>query len=319
MKKDNIRTALQLAKLLNFDRKMMRGPVRFDVAVTSACNFNCVFCGAHSKYIPNVEPEHLTERALSGIFRSMEALKTKEILFAGNGEPLLHPDLPRYIKTYGNDYRIDIVTNGSLLERITERTFNKLFRITVSLNSGNGISHQVTHGYKGENRFNHIVKQIERLIGYRRGKNKVHLYYVITADNTGELDDFKRMATAWGVEYHARPVDILVPDMNTLASAPPKDMTLIDCLLPYVQGSISAGGNVLVCCGAGKSLGNLQFNNLAGIWRSRLSVQTRRQVASMGRTGKPVYPCCAGCANAKVFDKFTQIYRHIPFVKRIGT
>jgi MoaA/NifB/PqqE/SkfB family radical SAM enzyme len=109
---------------------------------------------------------------------------------------------------------VEILTNGSRLDVIDRKLFDQLGVLTVSLNSGNGNSHQATHGYKGENLFPRIIQGIERLSGYRGAAHKIKLNYVITRDNYDELDDFIRLARQLDVAFMARPVSIIFPELR---------------------------------------------------------------------------------------------------------
>jgi MoaA/NifB/PqqE/SkfB family radical SAM enzyme len=284
----NAARGIKLVRMLNFDRGARLGPIRIDIAATSACNYHCCFCGAHSSLTEqHIASEFLSEPALDSLLSDLRAMRVRDILFSGNGEPLLSPTLlavlPRYIKYYD----VEILTNGARLEVVDQQLFDQLKFLTVSLNSGNGQSHQVTHGYRGENLFPRIVSEIERLLGYRRAARKIKLNYVITRDNYAELEDFIRLARKWDVSFMARPVSIIFPELQPRAltpemlaevnevvdrnlkantshkqtvslqllqravSAMPEPQTaggrLFPCYYGYIQGFVEANGDVLLC------------------------------------------------------------------------
>lgn len=298
--------------MLDFDSKASIGPLRYDISVTSACNYNCIFCGAHSPLLAEkVKPVFMSNSMLENIFKDLRKIRTKEILFAGNGEPLLHLSLPYYIEKYGQDFKIELVTNGSLLQRIDVKTFKHITNLTVSLNAGMPSSHQITHGYKGDNDFNHIIGEVERLLHYRTAKNHIDLNYVITTDNEKELPAFNDLCNRLGVQSHIRPVDPVIPGLEQKRVTELAPKKLPACYIGYVQGFISANGDVLNCCGALFPLGNLNAKRLDIIWTQ--AHETRWRGMRMDITGIPLYPACYGCVNAQLpmFQQFNKYYRLI--------
>jgi MoaA/NifB/PqqE/SkfB family radical SAM enzyme len=156
----------------------------------------------------------MTDEVIHNLISDLKKLRVKELLFSGNGEPLLCKGLIKEIKEFGKYFKIEILTNGSTLDLIDEELFRNLAYLTISLNSGNGASHQITHGYKGKNKFPEIIKQIERILKFKHASDKIKLNYVITTDNYDELDDFYEKAIRWNVLFMARPVDICFPELE---------------------------------------------------------------------------------------------------------
>jgi cyclic pyranopterin phosphate synthase len=170
---DNIKRGLRLVRMLDFDATSSIGPLRVDIALTSACNYRCVFCGTHSFLRTQAyKPTTLDRITLNQLLLDIQDLGTSEILFAGNGEPFLYDGLPELIKR--NEYhKIEVMTNGSLLHLVDREVFAGLSKLTVSLNSGTGATHQRTHGYKGPNEFLGIEDNINRLLNYESGFKKI--------------------------------------------------------------------------------------------------------------------------------------------------
>ncbi len=205
--KSNVSRGLKLVRMLNLDSKANIGPIRIEIAATSACNYKCWFCASHS-YLreTSVAPLFMNEEIIRNLFQDLRDLHVNELLFSGDGEPLLSKEMLNQVRRHGKDFKIEILTNGSNLNIVDEEIFRNLNLLTISLNSGNGNSHQSTHGYQGENQFPGIVQNIERLLRIARANKKIKLNYVITADNYEEMDDFIRMAAGWDIHFVARPV-----------------------------------------------------------------------------------------------------------------
>lgn len=94
----------------------------FEVSLAEHCNLNCVGC-AH--FSPLAEPEFADYEETARDFARLSSLfhgHAKEIRLMG-GEPLLHPELVRFLKMAREsfpDAAIQIVTNGLLLLKQTE-------------------------------------------------------------------------------------------------------------------------------------------------------------------------------------------------------
>lgn len=105
-------------------------PVTLDINLTGYCNGTCDFCTQK-----NIERVHLPlGLAKKGL--KMYALAGAEGLeITGGGEPLMYPEINeviRYAKAY--NYSIGLITNGLLLDRLTQESLNRLSWLRVSLN-----------------------------------------------------------------------------------------------------------------------------------------------------------------------------------------
>jgi MoaA/NifB/PqqE/SkfB family radical SAM enzyme len=217
----NLRRGFKLIRMLNFDYNAQIGAIRVDIAVTSACSYQCCFCISHS-YLKEtgVEPVFMSDEMISNLFSSCKRLHVKELLFSGNGEPMLSKALANNIKRNGKYFKIELLTNGSTLNMVDEDLLHNLTFLTISINSGNGVSHPITHGYKGENQFQKITKHIERILNLPDAHKKLKLNYVITADNYNEVDDFLKLAISWNVGFMARPVSVDFKELETKGLSP---------------------------------------------------------------------------------------------------
>ena len=306
--------------MLNYDKNARVGPIRIDIAATSACNYNCYFCKAHS-YIKekHIAPVHIEEDILHRLLVDLKSLRVKNILFAGNGEPLLNPILPDIIRQYGEGFDIEVLSNGSTLDVMNENLFDKLRYLTISLNSGNGNSHKAIHGYKRTEQFPKISEHIERILQYRKAPNKVKLNYVITVDNMNEIDDFKKLASKWGVQSTIRHMSVDFKELRG-KSVDNNDVEidsvkrLAPCYFGFIQPSIVSNGDVLICCdGQDKPLGNLYERDFLDIWQDENNKLLRLEATKMKT---PLFKMCSGCANAQLHSKvFHKIYSKLPIRK----
>lgn len=97
------------------------------VEITNGCNLNCEFCIKNSRKTEYIELEQF--KIL------LEKLKdyTNYLYFHVLGEPMLHPKINELINTASTDFKINITTNGYLIDKIKN---NKNIRqLNISLHS----------------------------------------------------------------------------------------------------------------------------------------------------------------------------------------
>ena len=78
-------------------------PIEMEVGLSGACNHRCIFCAVdYMEYKPRMMH---TEAYLRNL-KQMGEKGLKSIIYAGEGEPLMHPDAPEIFnrtKEYGMD------------------------------------------------------------------------------------------------------------------------------------------------------------------------------------------------------------------------
>ena len=97
--------------------------------ITNNCNLNCTFCIKNRR-----EPKFMSFNDFKTILSKLEN-HTKYLYFHILGEPLLHPKINEFIDYASNKFKINITTNGFLIDRVKD---NKNIRqINISLHSYN--------------------------------------------------------------------------------------------------------------------------------------------------------------------------------------
>lgn len=127
------------------------------VEITNACNLNCDFCIKNkrdSKFISINEFKLLLSKLNN---------YTDYLYFHVLGEPLMHPKINELIDLASTNFKINITTNGYLIDKI--RNNKNIRQLNISL-------HSFTDTYKVSltNYLNNIFDSIEQLI-----KNKTYI------------------------------------------------------------------------------------------------------------------------------------------------
>ena len=128
------------------------------VEITNACNLSCDFCIKNQR-----ELKFMSEKEFKII---LEKLKnhTKYLYFHVLGEPLMHPKINEFINLASLSYKVNITTNGYLIEKIKN---NKNIRqLNISLHSYNS-----KYNINLDDYLNHIFEVVDTLentfISYR--------------------------------------------------------------------------------------------------------------------------------------------------------
>ena len=104
---------------------------RVYVEITNICNMHCSFCHGHGRAPGRMEKEEFSHvlQQLSG--------KTEYIYYHLMGEPLLHPQLPEFLKIAAQQgFRSVITTNGTLLDKCGDALIAAgLHKVSISLHS----------------------------------------------------------------------------------------------------------------------------------------------------------------------------------------
>lgn len=104
---------------------------RVYVEITNICNMNCSFCHGHSR-----ENRRMTQTEFSHILQQL-AGKTQYIYYHLMGEPLTHPELPRFLQMAKEaGFRSVLTTNGMLLHKAGEEILRAgVHKVNISLHS----------------------------------------------------------------------------------------------------------------------------------------------------------------------------------------
>ena len=107
---------------------------RVYIEITNICNLNCEFCTPHNRL-----PGKMTFDEFKIILEKIKPY-TKYIYLHVKGEPLLHPEVDKFIKyAFDEGFEINLTTNATLLNEHFEIT-KYLRQINISLHATNDSS-----------------------------------------------------------------------------------------------------------------------------------------------------------------------------------
>ena len=104
---------------------------RVYVEITNICNMNCSFCHGHSR-----APKRMDAASFHRVLEQLSG-RTEYIYFHLMGEPLTHPELPRFLTmARERGFRTMITTNGTLLKKRGEALIAAgVHKVSISVHS----------------------------------------------------------------------------------------------------------------------------------------------------------------------------------------
>lgn len=177
-------------------------PLYMEISPIGNCNHRCIFCAYDFIGHPNKKLE--TNRLIT-FLDEIAACGMKSLLYAGEGEPLLHPDIDKFIvhsKTKGID--VGLFTNAQFLkDDLLKKILPSLTFMRISFNGGSRENYAAIHDVKPEV-FDTVVKNIEnaaRIKNESKLETDIGLQYVLLPENINYLmDAIKRIREA-GINY----------------------------------------------------------------------------------------------------------------------
>lgn len=176
-------------------------PIYVEIGVTNRCNHRCIFCALDwfEKKPVDIDPV-----VLKHALHDMAECGVKSVMFAGEGEPLLYPDIcecVEYSRKEGLD--VAITTNGVLFDREKcERILPALSWIRFSVDAGSSEVHKKVH-LGGSKDLDRIIANIKDAVAIKRQNNLpvvIGVQYLLIPDNLDDLLSFIEIFKDIGVD-----------------------------------------------------------------------------------------------------------------------
>ena len=177
-------------------------PIYVEISPVSFCNHRCVFCGLD---FAHTDQSSLDTGLLRERIREMGRLGVRSIMFAGEGEPLLHKDLPVLVataKSAGID--VSITTNGMTgTPELWRELLPHLSWLRFSIDAATGETYEKVHGVRKE----FFEKTIESLMSALEVKKDrklpvtIGVQYLLIRENLNDIEQAIRLYSQIGVDY----------------------------------------------------------------------------------------------------------------------
>ncbi len=173
-------------------------PLYVEIGPTNRCNHRCIFCALdwvkHGKIDIN---KKILIRNLKDMIRG----GVKSVMFAGEGEPVLHKNLTDFVWTASNyGASVSITTNGSIFNKdLAEKIMPYLTWIRFSVDAGSSETYSKIHGTNKED-FRRTIKNIEYAVKLKNEKANVSVQTLVLPQNIHEISKLAKILLEIGVD-----------------------------------------------------------------------------------------------------------------------
>jgi GTP 3',8-cyclase len=177
-------------------------PIYMEVSPSGACNHRCLYCGLD---FMGYKPNYLNTEILKERLSELGDLGLKSIMYAGEGEPFLHPDMVSIIEhTKESGIDVALTTNGVLLrkEKVEQVLINTEW-IKVSINGGTRETYAIVHQSKPDD-FDRVIENLRFAANVKRDKGYkcvLGMQLVLLPENRHEVVSLAKLARDIGMDY----------------------------------------------------------------------------------------------------------------------
>ncbi len=178
-------------------------PIYVEISPTSVCNHRCTFCALDYVGYAN---NKIDTQVLKRTIRNMSLHGVRSIMFAGEGEPLLHPDIGEIIDvTNSSGIDVALTTNAvALTPTFCKRALKHLMWMKISCNAGDAKTYAKVHGCTTKD-FYKVWKNIEYAVKLRKSfqNNQVSIgvQAVLLPENAHTMPELAHRCREAGVDY----------------------------------------------------------------------------------------------------------------------
>jgi GTP 3',8-cyclase len=169
-------------------------PIYIEISPVGACNHRCTFCAVD--YI-GYKTRSLDLKMLGKRLPEMGALGVKSIMYAGEGEPMIHKDITQIVQmTKDSGIDVSFTTNGTVMkDSFVEQSLQDISWIKVSMNAGKASTYAKIH-QTDERDFNKVTKNIQRVTRFKRDYGlslSVGVQTLLLPENKNEMEELVRL------------------------------------------------------------------------------------------------------------------------------
>jgi len=261
--------------------------------ITNGCNLNCDFCIKNSR-----KTEYISIDNFKLVLNKLKDY-TDYLYFHVLGEPILHPKINELIDIASKNFKINITTNGYLIDKIKD---NKNIRqLNISLHSFSSKYNLILNKYL-DNVFNTIDELIKNdtyislRLWVKSKYNKEILDYINNRYKTNinyDVENYKINNKLFINNFH----EFIWPGLNNnYYSEEGTCYALIDHI------GILVDGTIIPCC-----LDSKGIINLGNIYKDELNnVINSKRVETMINNFKNIKKCEELCKHCKFIEKNKQ-------------
>ena len=190
---------VEVAKLLNAEDEVSKlldiYPIYVEVSPVGACNHRCTFCAVD--YIGYDATNRIEADVMMRVLEDMGSNGVKSIMYAGEGEPLIHKKINEIVaKTKEVGIDVSFTTNAVAMgDRFIEESLQHTSWVKVSLNGGSAKTYAQVHQTR-EKDFQRVIDNLKKAVEFRN-KNKldctIGVQSVLLPENADEMVNFGKI------------------------------------------------------------------------------------------------------------------------------
>lgn len=177
-------------------------PIYAEISPSGTCNHRCIYCALD---FLEYQPRFLDSNLLAERLSEMASHGLKSIMYAGEGEPLLHKkigDIINHTKKVGID--VAITTNGVLFrEELIESTLGNITWIKVSINGATRETYAKIHKTSPDN-LDRVIKNLSYAAKIRKDNGytcTLGMQIILLPENWHEVVLLAQRAKDIGMDY----------------------------------------------------------------------------------------------------------------------
>jgi len=177
-------------------------PIYGEIGPASWCNHNCIFCAFDYLRKKKIL---LETKVLLRVIKEMGAMGVKAIQYAGEGEPLLHPNLAEIIvATKSAGIESSMLTNGVfLVKKFVDKALKGLKWFQLSIDAGRAETHAKIHQADMQD-FAKLLSNLAYAITVRNSKKipcEIGAQMLLLPQNYKEAPYLARLLKEIGADY----------------------------------------------------------------------------------------------------------------------
>jgi radical SAM protein with 4Fe4S-binding SPASM domain len=229
---DSHKLIWHLDRVSEWQEKRIITPIYIEISPVSRCNHGCIFCGVD---FARTNSHTLESGILSKRLIEMGRAGIRSIMFAGEGEPLLHRDLPSLCRIADNaGIDLSLTTNGTQGSYdLWNDILPHLRWIRFSVDAGTREVYSRVHSVP-EEWFERLLRNIRDSIDVRRERDlttTIGIQYLVIEENLNDIENALRLFSSMDIDYISLKPYSLHPRMRAK-----RDLIYTEATILYIKG-----------------------------------------------------------------------------------